>query len=488
MEWSAHPRQKSIFWLNGMAGTGKSTIARTIARTLTKQKRLAASFFFSRGRGDLSNTGKLFSTVAIQLAATSTELKRYICKAIAEHENVDRQSLREQWTNLIYQPLSRVRSKSKSPLVLVFVFDALDECGRQEDIRTLLRLLAETENLEAVKLRVLVTSRPEIPIQLGFLAISGDTHENFVLHNIASPVIQHDISVFLRHEMGIIRSEHLLPSDWPTKEELELLIEKSGGLFIYAVTVCRFIHDHRWLPAKRLNIVLEGGSHEQSPERRLDEMYIQILENSIFQNDCNEKEKDLLSRRFQNIVGSIIVLFDSLSVVSLMSLFPMLSETIEITLAPLKSLLDVPVNRDTPVRLLHPSFRDFLLNQERCQAKSFWIDQRKAHHDVAGQCLNLMSKALKKNICRLETPGTPRSGIDSTVLNLLLPPQLQYACQYWVSHLQKGVLSVDDAAQVHVFLRTHFLHWLEALSLMGKIAEGVRLVKILESIQEVSTI
>lgn len=65
MKWSADPYEKTIFRLNGMAGTGKSTIARTITRTLTEQDRLAANFFFSRGRGDLSHTGRLFSTVAI---------------------------------------------------------------------------------------------------------------------------------------------------------------------------------------------------------------------------------------------------------------------------------------------------------------------------------------------------------------------------------------------------------------------------------------
>lgn len=74
LEWSADPCHKSIFWLNGMAGTGKSTIARTVARTLTEQKRLAANFFFSRGRGDLSHAGKLLSTIAVQLAATSPTL------------------------------------------------------------------------------------------------------------------------------------------------------------------------------------------------------------------------------------------------------------------------------------------------------------------------------------------------------------------------------------------------------------------------------
>lgn len=79
-----------------MAGTGKSTIARTIARNLTEQKRLAASFFFSRGQGDLSHTGKLFSTIARQLAATSQMLKDYICEAIAEHDNISRKSMRDQ--------------------------------------------------------------------------------------------------------------------------------------------------------------------------------------------------------------------------------------------------------------------------------------------------------------------------------------------------------------------------------------------------------
>ena len=38
--------------MNGMAGTGKSTISRTVAHEYNKQKRLGASFFFSKGDGD----------------------------------------------------------------------------------------------------------------------------------------------------------------------------------------------------------------------------------------------------------------------------------------------------------------------------------------------------------------------------------------------------------------------------------------------------
>lgn len=87
-------------------------------------------------------------------------------------------------------------------------------------------------------------------------------HEDFVLHNIAPPVIKHDIATFLRHEINVIRDDHLLPFDWPVEDKLQLLLEYSSGLFIYAATVYRFIHDPRWLPAERLNVVLQGNSND----------------------------------------------------------------------------------------------------------------------------------------------------------------------------------------------------------------------------------
>ncbi|MCJ1467401.1 hypothetical protein MMC07_006025 [Pseudocyphellaria aurata] len=486
MDWSADPGHKSIFWLVGMAGTGKSTIARTIARTLTKQNRLAANFFFSRGRGDLGHASKLLSTIALQLADSSRALKKYICEAIAEDDGLVRRNMRDQWTKLIIQPISRLRSDAQPPLILVFVFDALDECESNENIRKFLHLLSGTKELAALQIRVLVTSRPEIPIQLGLRAVSEDMLEDFVLHDIAPPVIRHDIEVFLRHELSNIRAENSLPFNWPSQSNFELLLERSSGLFIYAATICRFIRDPRWPPVKRLAIVLQGDNQEQSPEQRLDEMYIQILKSAVFGAECNKKERIVLGSQFRDIVGPIIVLFDTVSTITLKSLLPTLSETIDITLEPLKSLLDVSNNQNKPIRLLHPSFRDFLIDQKRCRARDFWIDQKKTHHIMAKQCLHLMSTNLKRNICRLETPGVPRDEINDTVLSKLLPPQLHYACQHWVYHLQKGITTgVDDVLQVSGFLQTHFLHWLEALSLMGKTSESVLLINLLGSIPEI---
>ena len=57
--------ERCIFWLSGLAGTGKSIISRTVARRCSKQKRLRASIFFSKGGGDIGYAGKLFTSLAV---------------------------------------------------------------------------------------------------------------------------------------------------------------------------------------------------------------------------------------------------------------------------------------------------------------------------------------------------------------------------------------------------------------------------------------
>jgi hypothetical protein len=95
-----------------MAGTGKSTIARTVAREYYDKEHLGASFFFSRGKGDISHAGKLFTTIAVQLAKKSPSLKSCICEAIKEHGDIASQGLHDQWVRLVLQPLSKIKATS----------------------------------------------------------------------------------------------------------------------------------------------------------------------------------------------------------------------------------------------------------------------------------------------------------------------------------------------------------------------------------------
>ena len=98
-----------------------------------------------------------------------------------------------------------------------------------------------------------------------------------------------------------------------------------------------------------------------------------------------------------------------------------------------------------------------------------------------------MAKTLKRNICQLRTPGILKSEIEIGIVDQHLPYHVQYTCQYWVDHLQKSDLSLDDGGHVHEFLQTHFLHWLEALSLIGKMSEAVLMIKVLDVIPGVRT-
>ncbi|GAM42231.1 WD repeat protein [Talaromyces pinophilus] len=77
-EWAVLPEGKSMFWLNGLAGTGKSTISRTVARNFQKQGLLGASFLFKRGEGDRGNAARFFPTIARQLLTGIPELRNAI--------------------------------------------------------------------------------------------------------------------------------------------------------------------------------------------------------------------------------------------------------------------------------------------------------------------------------------------------------------------------------------------------------------------------
>jgi WD40 repeat protein len=488
--WSETPNGACIFWLNGMAGTGKSTIARTVARTFADQKRLGASFFFSRGRGDLSHAGKFFTSLAVQLANTLPALKPYICRAIDGNPDIPQRGLAEQWKHLILQPLSNL-DISIQLQIFVFAVDALDECESEEDVQLILRLLAETRNLQTIQLRVLITSRPETPIRFGFTDIPKAAHHDFVLHSISTCAIAHDISVFLYHEFGIIRKRHRLSQQWPGEHIIKLLVQRSDGLFIYAATICRFIQHRRYHPEHRLTLILKGEIAGQSPTGQLDRMYTQVLRDSVI-GDCEDREKAHLSERFRKIVGPIVILFDSLTASSLAKLLHVADWTMKATLDSLRSVLDIPDGQNLPIRLLHPSFRDFLVHPQRCSDSQFRIDKERTHNGIFVKCLEIMSNHLRRDICNLRLPGAFATKVWRCKVKTYLPSHVQYACRYWVghlhqvSHLQQDQVGLTDGGGVHIFLQKHFLHWLEALIQMGNMSDGVIMVNTLESLLTVS--
>ncbi|KAH7122204.1 hypothetical protein B0J13DRAFT_612415 [Dactylonectria estremocensis] len=473
-EWALDPNAKPIFWLNGMAGTGKSTISRTIARSFSESGHLGGSFFFKRGELDRGSLSKFFTTLASQLAKREPAIAPHIKATIDADPHIAGKAVRDQFSELIIRPLSSIVPGAWRLDTLVVVVDALDECDRDEDIKLLINLFSSTTDLRFPKLKTLITSRPELPLRLGFNAVKG-TYQDLVLHEISSGIIEHDISVFFDHELAKIKIEYnssvpedrQLPLDWPGKASIQLLVKKAIPLFIFAATVCRFLSDRRFGdPKNQLNEVLQF--------QRGGQMLIDGLEN---------RQRDHLIKRFQDIIGSIVVLGNPLPIPALGRLLNIPKETISTQLDLLHSVLSIPSSGQSPVRMLHLSFRDFLVGPEERNKHLFWADEKQIHNQLAMHCLTVMNKSLETDICKLRQPGTDRGSISPQEIGSHILPEVQYACLYWVYHLQHADICVYDRP-VYDFLLRHFLHWLEVLSLIGKASESLTLIKDLQAVSK----
>ncbi|KAF2834198.1 HET-domain-containing protein [Patellaria atrata CBS 101060] len=478
-EWAEDRNSKRIFWLNGMAGTGKSTIARTLAQSFADQGQLGASFFFKKGEAERASARLFFTTIATHLMGRVPGMKSGMEEAIDADPAISKKALKDQYEKLILRPL--LRAAPIQTMELVIVIDALDECERVEDIRAILQLLSRTTDLAPVSLRVFVTSRPELHIHLGFKRMPDGTYKDLILHQVAKQTIEHDIRLFLEHELGEIQQQRSLSPNWPSKAQMQALAELAIPLFIFAATVCRYIGDQRDNPKKRLEAVLQYQS--VTHVSKLDRTYLPIL-NQLFEDE-DEADMQRRTSEFREVVGSIVVLESPLSIPSLARLLSIPKEDIRCRLDSLRSVLSIPDSEDIPIRLLHLSFREFLVDPRKKGKSPFWIDEKETHERLVAKCLQLMSssKGLQKNICNLQRLGTLKSEIDKGTIASCLPPELQYACRYWVHHLEQSKRHIHDGDAIHHFLQKYFLYWLEAISLIGDAYKCIHMINSLQMLE-----
>jgi hypothetical protein len=182
----------------------------------------------------------------------------------------------------------------------------------------------------------------------------------------------------------------------------------------------------------------------------------------------------------------LVILFSPLSASSLSRLLHVTKQRVNQTLNHLHAIVDIPEDQTCPLRLHHPSFRDFLLDKKRCPDSNFQVEEQQAHRALADNCIQLMSSSLKQDLCGQDAPGTCVVNVERRRIEQCLPREVQYACLYWIQYLQKSGAQLYDNDEVHQFLQIHLLHWLEALSWIQKISEGILAIYSLESIALVS--
>lgn len=175
MRWVWDPEGNTIFWLQGMAGTGKLTLSRTFAHKIQKKGLLGASFFFKRGDGSRGMARMFFLTIASQLAMQLPALAQSLKSAPERESDIGEKSMEVQFETLVLQPLPGITVGSSKPTAFIIIADALDECDPEFDATNIIRLLPRLKQLPSVRLKLFVTSRPEFPILPEFEKSKGHT-------------------------------------------------------------------------------------------------------------------------------------------------------------------------------------------------------------------------------------------------------------------------------------------------------------------------
>lgn len=492
--WAADPSSPSIFWLQGMAGTGKSTIAQTVSKQLDGET-LGASFFFKRGEGDRGMARRFFETLASQMVCKQPFLTPVLYDMMTKEFDIGSKTLETQFRHLWPRFFEELSVKpGLEPKTVVIVVDALDECHPPEDARLLFKLLTENNINSPVKPKILFTSRPEYHV-------ADNVRQNLLLHRVEETDIQGHIRAMLTNDIHDYKRQYnqnerevgqgrLLPPDWPGEEILERLVQLANPLFISAATISRMLRNDQWIatPNQKLHHIMEFNTKS---EGHVEDLYRSILA-QIMETIPIRANRGRFTNEFQKIVGSVILLASPLSASALSTLLAFGENEIYSQLNSLSSVLDFQ-SPDTPVKLFHPSFRDFLLDKDSftffdddsaCQ--DLRIEDTAIHAWLAERCLQLLSMELHNDICDLQDPGVSRKDIQQEIIDKNLPPAIAYACICWIHHMEKGYSILHNGGPEHQFLETKMLNWIEALAWLGRLSEGMELIRTLERLAYVS--
>lgn len=485
LAWARGPESRIGFWLAGMAGTGKSTVARTIAERLCQEDFIVGSFFFQRGAGDRGTSRRLITTILRQLT-THDELKVVLTKAWSKHIGIADKTLEQQWLDLVKNPLADIQHK---PIILII--DALDECEDQTSCRRdLIKLLCDKSNFEDLNLRLFITSRPQE-------SNAPSLYEIFQLHKIDEHIVSHDIQRTLKSKFKAFNAQTSRDRKFPQQYHIENLVQRSSPLYIAALTSYRFITRSEFGLERRYDILLGHTGRNAGAEANLDGMYLIVIK-LVLAGDVESDIMDLVPENltlFKELIGSLVTLEDALSYHDLASLIDQPPDLVQDFLLAFRAVLETP-QLPGPVRTFHQSFPNFLHSRDRvdaaCKAqkdtsdilfKDIWIDEEVASIRLFSHCLDVMEGSrnacdgiqLKEDICSLVAPGAQIKELTAEHISRAIPPILAYACKHWVSHflMGKGVDKGDCIKRLFEFLTAYLLQWTEAMSCLASIDEVI---------------
>ena len=359
--------------------------------------------------------------------------------------------------------LDFIRSLPRHPEhALVFVIDALDECGDTQSRPRLLKVLTDAA-AQAPWLKIIVTSRTEVDIQYFFETI---TQSSYLPYDLATDQDSNaDLRAFARNQFDLVAKRWHLDTPWPEESDFNRVISRADGLFIFIKTLVLTLK-HCKDPEESLKGALQGSTGIGLES--LYELYSSILKSQIMHSDD----------KFQRMIGVLLAAssYRALCDETIAELAGVKPNLVRAWVDALSSLLyrDEATNRG--IRVRHLSVYDFFFSG----CCDYQVNVRDADVQLGIACLKAMTTQLRFNICKLDDSRLANADVGdlpSRVKENISDP-LQYSCLHWLNHFCLPPAERDQCVLVLGSLKKFFeglypLFWIEVLSIMGMVPIGV---------------
>jgi hypothetical protein len=463
---------RNTYWIYGLPGIGKTSLAHSICARLHDQKQLAGAFFCRSDDPELSKPINILPTLIHQLARLFPPFRSVVAECLRKDPHVTPESMDHTLFLSFIRQLPRLPKRT-----LVFVIDALDECGSNKSRPGILQALNDAAT-HALWLKVIITSRPEVDIQRFFDDPAQSSHLRCDL--IDDKETTSDLRLFAQERFGWVASVRFLGSSWPEQSLLDGVILRAAGLFIFINTLSLAL-EHYDDPTELLKSTLRDSA---SPGlTALYALYSNIVKARRVKNNVE----------FRRVIGVLLITapFRPLCEETIAELAGVRADLVKTWVADLGSMFYRDEGVSGGIRVRHLSISDLFVS-DGCQG-DYQINLGDANMQLGVACLKKMVEQLRFNICKLEDSRLANADVKDLPSRIKenISDALQYSSLYWSDH----VCFAPDNGDVHAWdsLRVFFegpyaLFWVEVLSIIGMLRIGVpNLRKVTSTLFKVST-
>ena len=445
--------QGNIYWIYGLPGIGKTSLAHSICASLHDRGQLAGAFFCRRDDPSLSEPGNILPTLIHKLARIFPPFRTVVAERLRKDPNLTPESMKEALF------LDFINSLPRHPKhTLAFVVDAFDECGSIRSRPGILKVLNDATT-KAPWLKIIITSRPEVDIQRFFNTLTPAIQLRYDL--ATDQEASSDLRTYARSQFDLVASDWHLPTSWPEESDFNQVTSRADGLFIFVKTLILAL-ERCDDPKESLKAILHGSAGIGLES--LYGLYYSILKAHIVHNNAE----------FRRMIGVLLTTAPNrpLCEGTIAELAGVKLYLVKKWVDGLSSLLYRDEEVNGVIRVRHLSISDFFVNQW-----DYRVNLEDANVQLGITCPDTMFNQLHFNICSLKDSRLTNARVKdlpSRIKQNISDP-LQYSCIYWSNHLD---FTLDNRNQQVLrslkkfFEGLYILFWVEVLSIMGMVPIG----------------